>query len=152
MKEQLISFKTAKLAKEKGFNIKTLYFYTKPGSKMLGINKHGNFYFTENINKKLYNYNNYMSLYNKNIYPAPTQSLLQKYLLKKYNIFIKVYPIRENNKTMFSTTTYYLNEFVKTTDKYGDTIKIFESIKSYNYQNTPEITLEDALYETLEIL
>ena len=41
MKEQIIEFETAKLAKDRGFEIQCLYFYTKPNSKMFGLDEKG---------------------------------------------------------------------------------------------------------------
>ena len=63
MKEQLISFDTAKLAKEKGFD-----WTGKQGWSLKG-NLEG---------------------YNKTNYPAPTQALLQKWLRENHNIDINV--------------------------------------------------------------
>ena len=39
MEETLIQFETAKLAKEKGFDVECLHFYTNPGSKMYGVDE-----------------------------------------------------------------------------------------------------------------
>jgi hypothetical protein len=63
MKEQLITFETAKLAKEKGFTFKTKESY----SSLTKVTS---------------------SSYNE--YSAPTQSLLQKWLRDKYNIHIEI--------------------------------------------------------------
>tara|TARA_R110000868_G_scaffold76573_1_gene220037 strand:- start:7542 stop:7898 length:357 start_codon:yes stop_codon:yes gene_type:complete len=67
MKEELISFETAKLAKEKGFEIEQSYYYDKGGETW-------SFHtWTEGLP-----------------YPeasfAPTQSLLQKWLREKHDI------------------------------------------------------------------
>lgn len=64
MEEQLISFKTAKLAKEKGFDIATIHRYDEFGQIVEG-----------------------MVFSNREIY-APTQSLLQKWLREKHKIHI----------------------------------------------------------------
>ena len=72
MKEQLISFETAKLAKEKGFDLFTEYGYDKNGKEV-------NFPCC---------YNNYPVI---DHYSAPNQSLLQKWLREKYNIHIDIY-------------------------------------------------------------
>ena len=80
MEEQLIEFSTAKLAKEKGFNIETLHFYTKPRSKMFGIDEHGRSYSAHNTPKKLYTIGEDATLNIESVYPAPTQSLLQKWI------------------------------------------------------------------------
>jgi hypothetical protein len=68
MKEQLITFETAKLAKEKGFDIGTLQSYLS----------HQNTFCSENID---YNHNKH-----SNRFSAPTQGLLQKWLREVHNI------------------------------------------------------------------
>lgn len=67
MKEQLISFETAKLAKEKGFDITINKLYDIKGN--LG---------SINCNNKCHNFS------------APTQSLLQKWLREKHEIHINI--------------------------------------------------------------
>jgi hypothetical protein len=84
MKEQLIEFETAKLAKEKGFSLWTNErFYGKTYDK--------------NTAKSLYTNTSFMMYENNNTpkndsptYDAPTQSLLQKWLreVHKIDIFI----------------------------------------------------------------
>jgi hypothetical protein len=90
MKEQLISFKTAKLAKEKGFDVECLNFYTKPRSKMFGIDEHGRNYPSTNKSKKLYSIGKDATLHIENVMFAPTQSLLQKWLREVHNIHIEI--------------------------------------------------------------
>jgi hypothetical protein len=68
MEEQLISFETAVLAKEKGFDIKTLYRFL------------GEIYREVDLNCQLWD----------NEYYAPTQSLLQKWLREVHGIMISV--------------------------------------------------------------
>lgn len=73
MKEQLITFETATLAKEKrfGWNCRFLYKSTEDGwEEGQGVD---------------YNWNNFDS------YSAPTQSLLQKWLREIHKIIIDVY-------------------------------------------------------------
>jgi hypothetical protein len=77
MKEQLITFETAKLAKEKGFNELCTFCYDLESNK--------------NIAKT--NYRNSESRVGN--LSAPTQSLLQKYLREKYGI--KVYCVPNNH-------------------------------------------------------
>ena len=67
MKEELITFETAKLAKEKGFFYKGL-MYRKEGTLS----------------------DNRGFLYNLNVYSASTQSILQKWLREKHNIMVTV--------------------------------------------------------------
>lgn len=73
MKDQLVSFETAKLAKEKGFDLLTEYYYYngKEGyATKQGINK------ARPLNRNIYDFQ----------YTAPTQSLLQKWLREKHKI------------------------------------------------------------------
>ncbi len=77
MKEQLISFETAKLAKEKGFNIETdkywcNYYTGEPGQKWKLLNK----------SELTGSFLNLME------WAAPTQSLLQKWLREIHDITI----------------------------------------------------------------
>lgn len=82
MKEELISFETAKLTKEIGFDEATYkwYYHTyglngKGGSSTMGED----FLFHHSKRGKLY-------------YPAPTQSLLQKWLREKHGVFVWLKP------------------------------------------------------------
>lgn len=71
MKEQLISFETAKLAKEKGFN-KSFYVWGEAS------------YIDEEIS------NNFAYGEPNDAILAPTQSLLQKWLREKHEIHINI--------------------------------------------------------------
>lgn len=71
MKEELISFKCAKLAKEKGFNVVVWDYYEKD------TNKHYCSITREHYNKG-YNIS------------APTQSLLQRWLWETHHIWVEV--------------------------------------------------------------
>lgn len=78
MKEQLISFETAKLAKEKGFNNEGMthscnYLYASTG-KLVSIGS-----------------NEFWSPDSTLICSAPTQSLLQKWLREKHNIQLFIF-------------------------------------------------------------
>jgi|TARA_B110000908_G_C10253513_1_gene453753 hypothetical protein len=80
MKEQLTELETSRLAKEKGFNAKTLNYYWDDGK--LGI---AGYMVNHNSN-------------DKNI-SAPTKSLLQKWLREVYNIQLCLQPIYGGNKS-----------------------------------------------------
>jgi hypothetical protein len=79
MKDELITFETAKLAKEKGFNIPTLHYYRGDGDFvnpwMDVIVKS---YHILNHNKSIESY----------FYSAPTQSLLQRWLRDVHKIYL----------------------------------------------------------------
>ena len=80
MTEELISFETAKLAKEKGFKNKSSNYYN--GASELITSKH-------------FHSNNIMQMLR---YEAPTQSFLQKWLREEHNCYIE---ILMNKKTKF---------------------------------------------------
>lgn len=93
MKEDLITYDTAKLAKEKGFDLESSCrsFYTKPRSKMFGVDEHGRTYPMKNTSKKLYFMGDHAALNYKNVMLAPTQSPLQKWLREEHNIIVLVH-------------------------------------------------------------
>jgi len=66
MKDELITFVTAKLAKEKGFDVPAFTVYANNG--------------TFSTDETAYNFNS------RTGYSAPTQSLLQRWLREKHNI------------------------------------------------------------------
>ena len=74
MKDQLISFETAKLAKERKFDSVEHNYYNKNG--------------------ELTNFGGTMDNKLKSVFVAPTQSLLQKWLRKEHNIHISLYPLK----------------------------------------------------------
>ena len=75
MEETLITFETAKIAKDKGYDIACMNVYLPSGTIM----KHPN--------KIPFNYNNHPE-----IYYAPTQSLLHKWFMEKHNLFLYIIP------------------------------------------------------------
>ncbi len=93
MKEQLISFETAKLAKEKGFNISNSgYFYDKKGDKIMDTP----------LDKFLWG----------GKYPASTQSLLQQWFKEKHNIFLqsRQLPLSDTEWTIVDLTGKILSK------------------------------------------
>ena len=114
MEDTLISFKTAKLAKKKGFNKKVLFSYEYSDKKSFlycgGVlynsskNKYG---YTENLEYNLYNHNSHKKL---KVYSAPSQSLLQKWLREKHNIEVYIIPWIYNNKTVYDFFVNYEGE------------------------------------------
>jgi hypothetical protein len=114
MEDTLISFKTAKLAKEKGFNKKVLFSYEYSDKKSFlycgGVlynsskNKYG---YTENLEYNLYNHNSHKKL---KVYSAPSQSKLQAWLREKHNIEVYIIPWVYNNKTVYDFFVNYEGE------------------------------------------
>ena len=73
MKEILITFQVAKLAKQKGFNITNRNSYDENTGLMLPLDPHGHCYTLEGA------------------CPAPTQSLLQKFIRETRGVHIEIH-------------------------------------------------------------
>ncbi len=118
MKEQLISFKLAKLAKEKGFILDDeldQYRYNKEGI-LIQWNE------LDSIN-------------------APTQSLLQKWIREIHNIFISTDVFNQN----FTNKLFYCYN-IRILNKDGKVVIFKFSANSYNsYEKVLEEALEEAL-------
>lgn len=97
MEDTLISFETAKLAKEKGFDWKTLKRYQDNET-----NPVGNSWYNHNSAEE-------QKLWNTGLYSAPTQSLLQKWLRENYqiDITIEVLSSKEESKEPFTKYSNY---------------------------------------------
>jgi hypothetical protein len=133
MTDQLISFETAKLAKEKGFNEECIYYY----SNKTGILKP----FMFDDNPKVISIQNGTNAGLLTI--APTQSLLQKWLRDKHNIHIYISTTPKFDKLQGS--------------KYKAAIDVpFQPFKwttgHYYLGNTYEEALEQGLQEALKLI
>ena len=161
MEEQLISFETAKLAKEKGFNWECSKYINVNNIWTYGIEyvfKTDNIHIqghtsverwlSDGINKCLEEAeqfeNKTCSLDEIIIYPAPTQSLLQKWLREKHKLFVEIFTANYawNNKIKFY---FHVREIhSKNDDKY------------HNYRTefvgTYEEALEKGLQEALKLI
>ena len=124
--EDYISFETAKLLKEKGFDVYVRSYYEK----------------NEYKTKEEFSENN--ALWNWNIsgfrYSAPTLQMAMKWLRKVHEIFIRpntifLYPIR-----------YYCEIFC-----YGDNLKTQQDVTTENFES-PEEACEAAIKYCLENL
>lgn len=130
MKEQLISFETAKLTKEKGFDISVRSFF-------LSKNLH------EDVNTKG-NYNSYAwvttwrNTSTDDTISAPTQSLLQKWLREKHNVHVSVDNNNHREKNKWCFGLHRLPVGVIVLCKRGD--KTFSS-----YEEALEVGLQEAL-------
>jgi len=119
MEEQLISFKTAKLAKEKGFNIKDNYLYR-------WYNEKGT------IHQWMY-----LKTNEQIEFVAPTQSLLQKWLIKVHTIDVVALPVRFQGYLEIGYWTY--------------SVSGIQPVKNYRYE-TLEEALEVGLLEGLKLI
>jgi hypothetical protein len=149
MEEQLIEFETAKLAKEKGFPFVDDYSYNWYDNK--GLKKRVNYpgeeslsdYFNEVYLKdnNLYNGNNDteenpITRYGEDLYLAPTQSLLQKWLREKHNIEVFVHP--------------YFKDKIKSLKTYE--VVIDKNSTTYSGYKTYEEALEKGLKKALKLI
>lgn len=92
MEEQLVSFETAKLAKEKGFSEPIMYAYDNKGNK----------YSRDSISHD-FNIRGLLS--------APTQSLLQKWLREVYDLEVHIGLSYTNNKKSGYNTSLFGKTF-----------------------------------------
>lgn len=132
MKETLISFDTAVLAKEKGFDGSCNYCYDSEGDKEAAIDYFGDLFFTrEHIDNA--DENGY-----EMTYVAPTQSLLQKWLREDKYVQVWVEPM------FFDRWDYvcYVNLMIPN----NDLSDIFYSESTY------EQALEKGLQEALKLI
>jgi len=131
MKETLITFETAKLAKEKGFNIKLKKRFRLENGVAVK-KKYGK--------KQDFNTNNP----NHEVYSRPTQSLLQKWLREEYNCYIDILPHRDgdskNEKWKTKEDVFWLVEV----DYYGKNFEI-EYTEGSDFSQTFIKTYEEAL-------
>jgi len=147
MKEKLITFDTAKLAKEKGFNLKTPKYYTTEnphsyhkdleGVCILGLMHNNTLYQPqEEIDEKTG-----IPMYRLNpaIVYAPTQSLLQKWLREKHSIAILV--------NFNDNTTFEFHYFIHTNISISYSNRICCLPTRYK---TYEEALENGLVEALK--
>jgi hypothetical protein len=137
MKETLISFETAKLAKEKGFNIFQDSWYNKDGEEC--FIEHSDYCFSDYFNFK--ELDNGELITEDGIYSASTQSLLQKWLREKHNIIIIVEPYCNGS----SSCKFIWNRFILNNIWFLDS---FSMEKHEKYEKA----LEVGLYEVLKTL
>jgi len=137
MEEQIISFETAKLAKEKGFEWNCNDCYDRNGHTYLnGWCERLDDFFEDN------NFNN-SEIESKGLeyyYIASTQSLLQKWLREVYNIIVTSYPITGFDKIEYSYNIYTFSNILSLTET---TARRF---------NTDEKSLEEVLQKGLKLI
>jgi len=126
MKEELISFDTAKLAKEKGFNLECRHFFAEyhDGSEIATWC---------NIEWDINNTEAWKPMFN---IKAPTQSLLQRWLREKYGIYVSAQWAKKNMDESL--------EFYPTVTSPTGIIDIQLSSVA-NYEEAIELGLQEAL-------
>jgi len=145
MKESLITFETAKLAKEKGFNelVKTLYISDNDVVKSAKANNSGR------------TNSNYTEREDYKVYSAPTQSLLQKWLREEHNLSVEVefdysYEIDEG-KGNYSDAIFTVKISNISNPRKNDVFSPSWQRRDGN-QFTYEGALEKGLYEALKLI
>ena len=141
--EQVISVKTAKLAKEKKFNIKCPYWYgcDNPASGENSNKLMCTPYRVDELQGQISDQEGTM------IYSAPTQSLLKKWLRKEHKIHVNAYPNSDNEgnepiKWFYSYISRYDNSI------HDDAFGCSSDEEFDSYENA----LEQALFESLELI
>ncbi len=167
MKEQLISFETAKLAKEKDFNILQHSYYFEDGEFKENSLKGTNGYYGEEYEFNLSEFNenwNDKWLTKKTgdrcfgcskqkgyleTFSAPTQSLLQRWLREVHNIYVESYHdlTSDGTKIQFYTSWGFLQQ----KDKNGNR-NVNGWYDEYNDWKTYEEALEIGLQEALKLI
>ena len=122
--EGLITFQTAKLAKEKHCNVNTVMVYDGQGDLTLDIG----------VNNEDIGMDN-------EAYPVYSQSLLQKWLREKHNIQIVIF-LHQKNRKVF--------EYTYDSTVYSSLIEV-DSSDDLEF-NTYEEALEDALQFALNLI
>lgn len=142
MLETKISEETAKLAKEKGFDLRFADFYCDNYKGL--CTEHDEFLIVEDLDGVIYDCNNEFDEGER--YYVTTQSLLQKWLREEHKIDIQIL----RNKPGYNE---YKVEIYKT-DEYSDHYLYF-FIKEGGYVkwfSTYESALESALKESLKLI
>ena len=135
MEEQIITFETAKLAKEKGFEDTLLVSaYSLNGFIYRNKNPYSK---VEKIKHK-----NPKQCFNRDVVPredvlvAPTQSLLQKWLREKHNVYVYCIP-RGFEKGNGRKIIRWANNF---------------GVRENKFSSTYEKALEKGLFEALKLI
>lgn len=133
MKEELISFETAKLAKEKGFDVGCGCSYNEQKEQEINPYFYGN-----TFGNSLLNNSDFIESGDVNI-EAPTRSLLQKWLRKYHGIYVYTEQEKIHNKLKFSF--YIMN---------GEDSFLWDDLDDYH--NEYEEALEKGLHKALKLI
>jgi hypothetical protein len=158
MKETLITFETAKLVKEKGFDIgvNQSYIIYKESYNYDDDPNHRESYKIDDIQiNSHYHVNNYKGIDLSNefyeAYSAPTQSLLQRWLREVHNIFVEV----NTDCTSAPKFSFDIKQFVGNpkdlSDKEWDWVFPIQN-ENWGLDRTYEISLEAGLQEGLKLV
>jgi len=146
MQEQLISFKTAKLAKEKGFNLNSHAYYgcDNPSNGKANQLMLRTYEKWENFGKEDSPQEGTM------IYSAPTQSLLQKWLREVHNLYVNPieYITPQSKSVMYELSSkFYDNASVRLKETLST-----KQESLFGLHNSYEECLEYGLFEALKLI
>ena len=132
-----VDFTTAKLLKEKGYDGQCLNFYTKPNSKMFGIDEHYRNYPIKNTPKKLYTVGKHAVLNIENVYFAPTIAEIVMWCFKKHGIWISVVQNEYLDKFQYTLTQKKSNSWnIVDNDKlFNSPTEAYEAAIEYTFKN-----------------
>lgn len=143
MEEKLITFETAKLAKEKGFDwILLNYYHTYPSLDVPFVEINEVEILIKNYKNPYNPYRNYNIKKAENgveNYSAPTQSLLQKWLREVHNIHVCAITF-DNSKGKYTISVIFNNE------------EYYNNRESQIWFETYEDALESGLQESLKLI
>jgi hypothetical protein len=140
MKDQLVSFETAKLAKEKGFDILCTKMFSHDVDYMKAPNVGDVIKFHDGDKNECfcdpYNWNGTKSPTSMKYYSVSTQSLLQRWLREKHDIHIKMIPCKEKSSTFYQSEVDGMGTGCLVDDVCTD---------DDSYENILEISIQKAL-------
>jgi len=138
MEEKIISFETAKIAKERGFNSFTTFQYIQYDDNDWRLKS----------NQEFRELSESIGIGDKIRIAAPTQSLLQKWLRVKYSLYIKVHPVYRDKKVMWEYVIFFLDEpLLSGTDGFKNKMSL---LNHPYYWETYEEALEEGLKTALK--
>ena len=169
MKDKLVGFEIAKLAKEKGFNIETCDFFSEKiisnlvpqgDYKYLSINydnigedisPHGfwNWNSTNESKRLITAFNESYEEDFKEVFSAPIQSLLQRWLREVHNIDIHIESYRKHSNKVYGQQVFY-GEFIPTDT--GFIRKTARKNSVFITYSIYEEALEEGLKSALELI
>lgn len=152
MQDKIVTLETAKLAREKEFDIHSDYRYVENEAKSqhkkdlinwkdyrveecIDYNKD---YAYKSVERLKETYNEIFKNNDKGYYlSAPTQNLLQKWLREKHNILVYCLPTNEGNSWYYQISIFP-----------DECITQFDLENKYSYEQA----LEEGLYEALKLI
>lgn len=153
----VVQYKTARKAKQKGYELESSNFYVTPKAKVYGLDEKNRPYPIFNTPKKLYTVGQHIVDTNdvKYLTSAPTQSQLQKWLREEYKIHIQIVlnedMIHRMAMKLGTPRSKWSYRYIFNIDQKPEYYNVFHS--SYKLQlDTYEQALEHALYHILKLL